>query len=224
MAAGAIALGLLLWVTNSRSIRVMGPPKDPFNLPRATLRTQTPPPAPTGTPPPRPSIDMSQVHHGTTVLGLLFTVVAVLVGVIVVAAVAYYVYRLVRFRQERPRAAGFDTLPDVAASVVDDAEAQLAALATGEPRNAIVACWLRLEEVVAGAGLPRRPSETSAQFTTRVLGSLHVDADALQELARLYRVARFSTHDLGEPDRDHAVTLLRRVHDDLQRVEAGERP
>lgn len=221
MGAGAAALVLLLWVTSSRSVRVMGPPQDPFDIHHHTIQPITPPPQPSGTPPSRTSIDMSRVHHGSTVFGVLFTIVAVLVAAAVVAAVVYYVYRLVRFRRERPRDAGFDTLPDVAAQVVDDRDAQLAALGHGQPRNAIVACWLRLEEAVAGAGLPRRPSETSAEFTTRVLAGLSVDAGAIHELARLYRVARFSTHDLGETDRDRAVAALRRLHDDLEQATCG---
>lgn len=220
--AGAGALTLLLWVTSSRPVTVLGPPQDPFELPRATVRPRTPGPQPSGTPPPQPSIDMSKVHDGSTVFGLLLTILAVLVAVLVVAAVAYYVYRLVRFRRDRPRETAFEVLPDVATSVVEDAESQFAALAEGRPRNAIVACWLRLEEAVAGAGLPRRPSETSAEFTARVLTGLAVDPDSVHELAHLYRVARFSTHDLGEADRDRAVSALRLTHEGLQRV--GETP
>jgi hypothetical protein len=216
--AGAGALALLLWVTSSGSVTVLGPPQDPFALPHATIQPRTAPLRPTGTPPPQPTIDMSKAHEGPTVFGLLLTILAVLVAVVVAAAVAYYVYRLVRFRRDRPREAAFEALPDVAASVVEDAESQFAALAEGRPRNAIVACWLRLEEAVASAGLPRRPSETSAEFTTRVLAGLSVDPDSVHELAHLYRVARFSTHDLGEDDRDRAVSALRRTHDELQHV------
>jgi hypothetical protein len=88
----------------------------------------------------------------------------------------------------------------------------LAALAQGSPRNAIVECWLRLEEDVAAAGLPRHVSETSAEFTTRVLGWYAIDPAPIADLAALYREARFSRHELGQGERDRALVALRRVH------------
>ena len=89
-----------------------------------------------------------------------------------------------------------------------DVEAQLAALAHGSPRNAIVACWLRLEDDVAAAGLPRHVAETSAEFTTRVLASYSLDPSAVIELAALYREARFSLHTMEQADRDRALVAL----------------
>ena len=219
-AAGIAALGLLLWVTSSRPVQVMGAPRDPFEIHRATVRPPTRTLTPSTAPTPR-ALPTASPRHGLSIVGVLVEILAVLVGAAVLFAFVYYVVRLVRYRLERPREEAFEALPDVADSVVDDAESQLAALAEGEPRNAIVACWLRLEETVSTAGLPRRPSETSAEFTARVLVRRAVDADAIQELARLYRVARFSTHALGEPERHRAVTALRRLHADLAR--SGDR-
>ncbi len=222
-AAGTVVLGLLLWVTSSRPVTVLGSPRDPFELPRATIQpvTRTQPAGPTRTP---TVLETAPPAHGGTLVGLLLEILAVLVVVTVLGAFAYYVVRLWRYRQERPREEAFETLPDVADSVVEDAESQFAALAEGQPRNAIVACWLRLEEAVASSGLPRRPSETSAEFTARVLDDRSLDADAIHELAELYRVARFSTHALGEPDRHRAVEALRRLHADLVTTRrAGER-
>jgi hypothetical protein len=79
-----------------------------------------------------------------------------------------------------------------------------------------VACWLRLEQVIAAAGFPRHRSETSAEFTVRVLKVLDVDPRAISALARLYREARFSTHELGEDARTTAESALLRLHEDLQ--------
>jgi hypothetical protein len=107
-------------------------------------------------------------------------------------------------------------LPDVEVAVELDVEAQLAALASGTPRNAIVACWLQLEEDVADAGLPRRASETSAEFTTRVLATYSIDESPIEELAALYREARFSRHELGQRERERALAALRRLHDTLR--------
>lgn len=117
-----------------------------------------------------------------------------------------------QWRRPDPGDGDFDVLPDVAAAVVDEAEAQRTALMTGAPRNAIVQCWLRLERDVATAGLPRRPADTSAEFTERVLARYSVDAAAIRELAALYREARFSEHPLGEEARRAALAALDRLH------------
>ena len=86
----------------------------------------------------------------------------------------------------------FDVLEpvDLAAAVAADAAAQRAALAGGTPRNGIVECWLRLEAVIADAGVPRRQSDTSAELTERVLAARAVDPAAIRTLSSLYREAR----------------------------------
>ena len=111
----------------------------------------------------------------------------------------------------------FDVLPDIAQSVADDAAEQRAALLRGTPRNAIVECWQRLEDVVAAAGLPRNRADTSTEFTHRVLASYSLDEAAVLTLADLYREARFSTHDMSSSDRLTAVDALDAIHDGLRR-------
>jgi hypothetical protein len=117
----------------------------------------------------------------------------------------------------------FEVLPevDVARSVTDDADAQRAALQRGAPRNAIVECWLRLEDVVSAAGLSRNPADTSAEFTTRVLASYALDPTAVLRLSELYREARFSTHEMDEAQRDAAVDALDSIHDGLRSSVGG---
>lgn len=110
-----------------------------------------------------------------------------------------------------------DVLVDVATSVSADAAEQRAALRRGRPRNAIIECWLRLEAAVTAAGVHREPSDTSAEFTERVLAAHHVDAVALANLAALYREARFSEHEMGEDARSAAIEALDAVHAGLGR-------
>ena len=100
----------------------------------------------------------------------------------------------------------------MAAAIVEEAAAQRAALLTGEPRNAIVRCWLQLENDVAAVGLTRDPSDTSAEFTARVVGRYTVDRDAIDDLAALYREARFSRHPIDESARRAALDALDRLH------------
>jgi len=81
-------------------------------------------------------------------------------------------------------------------------------LLSGEPRNAIVACWVQLEDACARIGLRRGPAETSMEFTQRVLTTYAVGRGPIDDLADLYREARFSEHVLTEEHRDRAVTAL----------------
>ena len=119
-------------------------------------------------------------------------------------------------RRRRRPSADFDVLDDVAASVTADADAQLAALHRGVPRNAIVECWLRLEAAVIAAGVDRAPADTSAELAERVLSTHHVDRAAISALAALYREARFSEHSMGEESRSAAIEALDAVHDGLR--------
>ena len=156
----------------------------------------------------------------------------IVVGVMIVGAIALLVALIVLFRNRalrprlRRRASSLGVpgtpLPDVGAAVRDDVEQQYAALRTGAPRNAIVACWIRLEDAVISAGLHVRGSETSTELTHRVLATYLVDDTALVRLAALYREARFSRHDITESMRDEAVDALGRLHEGLTKPAASE--
>ncbi len=106
----------------------------------------------------------------------------------------------------------FDLLDEVAAAIAADADKQRALLERGEARNAIVACWLRLEQVITDAGLDRRPSDTAQEFTARVLNRFQVDAESADRLAALYLEARFSSHEMTEQQRNEAIDALDAIH------------
>ena len=102
------------------------------------------------------------------------------------------------------------------AEAVREADAELRdTLTGGSPRNAIVACWVRLEATVGRAGVPRRPAETSIELTTRVVAEHMVDAAAIDRLGELYREARFSAHELGESHRLTAIASLAELQNQL---------
>lgn len=84
------------------------------------------------------------------------------------------------------------------------------------PRNAIVACWLQLEEDVAASGLARETWETSVEYSTRVVAAGSVDRGPIEALAALYREARFSEHLMGEEHRRAAADALGRVRASLE--------
>jgi hypothetical protein len=153
---------------------------------------------------------------------LLLTAIELVVAALVIWAL-YYLLRFawrqiprVRTRTvPRPSLASLPPLPD---ELVESAERRAALLREGSPRNAIVACWVDLEDSASAAGLPREPSETSAEYTIRVLHTWDIAPDALGGLAELYREARYSRHPLTEEHRSQAIARLEVVHEDLRRV------
>ena len=221
--SAAVGAGLLLlvWAT------VSGPPQ----LFRATGRSlgprflepaePTPPAPPAPTPDPHPLRILGQrspVPDLRWVGELLLWTGALLLALGIALGVAW-LWRHRWHRPERPAARDFDVLPAaVSRALLRDAGARLAAIGEGSPRNAVVECWLGLERAVADAGLPREPWETSAELTLRVLKTLDVDPRAIATLARLFREARFSEHELGEEARTAAREALQQLYVDLESV------
>jgi hypothetical protein len=209
--AGGAALGLALvaLVASSR-------PLDMFHEPTTTRFPRFDPEPP---PLPRGQFDASPSPNEGLNLPLLTPGVerfAVMLLLLMLAA--YIVYRTrLWFQDLEPEEPDFDVLPDVQAALAEAAEEQRQELLTGSPRNAIVACWVRLEEVVERAGLPRDRTETSTEFTARVLSTYVVDRSAIDTLAALYREARFSAHELSEPHRRRAIAALDELHAQLRR-------
>lgn len=212
--AGVALTVLLVSVSTAGEVRLWhaAPPGRAANV-EPTLETT--PPA-TTSPPVSPDQAGDQIE-----LPKWVSVVVQLVALLAAIVLAVLVLRALWHR--RPRLswrtaaadADFDVLPDIARSLRADAADQRAALANGAPRNAVVECWLRLEAVVATAGLPRHPADTSTEFTSRVLVAYAVDRAAILELSALYREARFSTHELGEAERTRAIEALDALHDGL---------
>jgi len=98
--------------------------------------------------------------------------------------------------------------PTAMADAVDEG---LAALRSGPADEVIVACWVRLEDAAAGAGVARGVGETPAELAGRVLADLHAPSRAVDELLTRYRLARYSHHPLDEDDRIVAIRSLEQV-------------
>ena len=132
---------------------------------------------------------------------------ALLLAVVVVLAI-----RVIRRRRRAAPPESAREAPDRALLTDRRAAHQARMLRKGSPREAIIATWLDLERLVAAAGVPRRPSETSSELVVRVLDDREVPAAALTDLAALFREARFSTHELTEALRERAAGDLDAVH------------
>ena len=151
----------------------------------------------------------------------------VLGGIALALLLAAVVVLAIRVNHRRRRAAPPESAreaPDRALLTDRRAARQARMLREGSPREAIIATWLDLERLVAAAGVPRRPSETSSELVVRVLDDREVPAAALTDLAALFREARFSTHELTEALRERAAGDLDAVHAALGARGRGAEP
>lgn len=117
--------------------------------------------------------------------------------------------------------------PEVSASAVDDAVAAAAAELEGDrdPRDAVIAAWLRLEAGAAAAGVARRPAQTPTEFTRAVLAGATGgrEAEAVDDLLHLYHRARFGRRPLPPDAGEQAARALDRVAAALRRTRTPAR-
>ncbi|MFG2047094.1 DUF4129 domain-containing protein [Micromonospora sp. NPDC048935] len=156
-------------------------------------------------------------------------VAMVLLGLALLAALGYLTWVLVRgalrrttraLPAQRARRTAEGTAREVAAALdaglveLDDRDT--------DPRVAVIACWVRLEEAAAAAGVPRLAGDTPTDLVSRLLRGdpaagipAIVSADVLAEFAHVYREARYATRPVDERTRDQARAALRRLRGEL---------
>lgn len=124
-----------------------------------------------------------------------------------------------------PTPVSVPALPEVPQELLGQAATdRRTALAEGEPRNAIVACWVQLQESLERAGILAQPWQSPTEYVTAVLSRWSVQPSALAQLAAGYREARFSDHPIDEAARARAIDALDQVHADLQSAAEARRP
>ena len=148
----------------------------------------------------------------TTGLAKVWWVLGGIALTLLLAVVVVLAIRVIRRRRRAAPPESARTAPGRALLTDRRAAHQARMLREGSPREAIIATWLDLERLVAAAGVPRRPSETSSELVVRVLDDREVPAAALTDLAALFREARFSTHEPTEALRERAAGDLDAVH------------
>ncbi|MFI0792879.1 DUF4129 domain-containing protein [Micromonospora rubida] len=165
----------------------------------------------------------------------LGTVAVALLGLAIAVALGYLTWTLVRGVARRTTRAlpssRARTAEGTAREVVAALDAGLVELddADVDPRTAVIACWVRLEEAADAAGVARRTGDTSTDLVTRLLRGdpeagipAIVSADVLAEFAHVYRGARYATRPVDQRTRDQARAALRRLRGELTAVAAGE--
>jgi hypothetical protein len=108
---------------------------------------------------------------------------------------------------------GLDEFVAGAARAMDQA---LWTIRRGDVQHAIVACWVRLEDLAAEVGVTRTPSDTSAELATRLLAEVQVSHDPVQRLEALYREARFSMHPMTGTAAAQAQADLQQIRRELR--------
>jgi hypothetical protein len=175
-------------------------------LPPGPVRTQTPARQQSGTPAPRGTAHEVRIDLSWLLVALV--VLAVIIGLALL-------WRL-RRRPARPlELPPLDTVgvaetsevhadqgpepePEQVRRGLDRAAEVLAE--PREPRDAIEAAWVGLEEGAADSGVRRLPAETPAEFAARVVARVAADRDAAARLLALYLRARFSSAPVTTAD------------------------
>ncbi|MFY1636042.1 DUF4129 domain-containing protein [Solwaraspora sp. WMMB335] len=183
---------------------------------------QQPQPAPTYQPPPDDfaAAEQQQIASWIPVLAAAFC------GITVLVVIGLALWSLLRdLFSSRHRRALASTLrrrrsgpgPASAAEVVAAVDAGLVELsdADADPRRAVIACWVRLEQAAAAAGTPRQVGDTPTDLVTRLLAGHAISAEVLSAFAAVYRQARYARRAVHEQTRVQAQSALRRLRGEL---------
>ncbi|MFC4148314.1 DUF4129 domain-containing protein [Micromonospora mangrovi] len=188
-------------------------------------------PAPSIPVEPRDGAEATQAHIPHWILDA----VLVLLALAILLAIGYLVWTLVtgalrRTTRAVPVARARRSAEGTAREVVAALDAGLVELddRSTDPRTAVIACWVRLEEAAEEAGVPRLAGDTPTDLVSRLLRGDPVagvpaiaSADVLDGFAHVYREARYATHTVDERMRDQARAALRRLRGELTALATG---
>lgn len=136
---------------------------------------------------------------------------AIVVVALAVIGIAAYV---LASRRRKMRLAAEEGVAEAVAESLEETLDDLRA--EPDPRRAVIAAFARLERALASSGLPRVPAETAEEYVGRVLARLEVERTAVRELTDLFAEAKFSQHRIDAGMKEHAISALERVRDDLR--------
>jgi hypothetical protein len=85
-----------------------------------------------------------------------------------------------------------------------------------EPRQAIIACYARMEHLLEDHGVPALRHLTPQEYMGAALRGLDLPLDAFAGLIRLFELARYSLHPLDDAARATAIAHLERLAAHLQ--------
>jgi hypothetical protein len=205
-------------------------------IPPAAQNVPWVPDYPTGQPSPSYPVEPRDAAEATqaSIPGWIATVAVGLLALLVLVVLGFLVWSLVQGAIRRTtRALPVDRTRRTAQGTADEVVAALDAGlvelddADTDPRTAVIACWVRLEEAAAAAGVPRYAGDTPTDLVTRLLRGddatgvpTIVSADVLAAFAHVYREARYATRAVDKQMRAQARSALRRLRGELTAGEA----
>jgi hypothetical protein len=205
----------LLFVTALAATR-SAPQLDQINQAEPTIAPLLPTRAAEASQAPQPPEAASGLPDwvGSVALVLIAILVLVMLWVVVWALLRDQIKRRAR---KGGRGKGARREPRTAEELVAALDAGLEELsdADRDPRRAVIACWVRLEQAAAAAGTPRHPGDSPTDLVGRLLSEQRVDAGVLAALLDVYRQARYTTHTVDDQMRQQARQALERLRADL---------
>lgn len=88
----------------------------------------------------------------------------------------------------------------------------------GELREVVLRCYRTMVLLFASRGVVQAPHHTAREFEGRALAGLGVSRENITRLTSLFEEARYSTHAIGQAQRDEAISTLAAIRGE---VEAG---
>ncbi|MBM3223297.1 MAG: DUF4129 domain-containing protein [Candidatus Tectomicrobia bacterium] len=80
-----------------------------------------------------------------------------------------------------------------------------------DPRQAIIACYARLEHLLEDYGVPAAAHLTPQEYMGHALQGLDLPTQAFAGLVKLFELARYSLHPLDDTARTAAITYLEQL-------------
>jgi hypothetical protein len=224
LAVGLLLLGAAMAaLLATPQIRPVGGPKQKLPTLDPTNFKTVPPVAPAGQGAPSPPGHPVGIQVPEWLLGIAqILLVAAFVGILVL--VGWLVLKR-GLRPKERKLIEVTTDPQVAReNVIAAVDAGLSQLddSDADPRRAVIACWVRLEQAAAAAGTPRQPGDTPTDLVARLLAEHQVSAAVLFPLAEVYRLARYATHTVDTTMRDQARAALGQLRAELSRTGARQ--
>lgn len=155
-----------------------------------------------------PAIPVVSVPWLGWLLGLLGLVAGL--ASLALALVLLFAERIADWLERRNRPSPAEPLREAVDESLDDLAGE------PDPRTAIIRCYRRFERFAAGARVPRAPWQTSSEFVLEALARLALPRASVEQLTRLFELARFSDHPLESVERDGARACLEEIRTALE--------
>lgn len=167
----------------------------------------------------------SPLSIGALIATLLFWVTGLVVAFLALRALIRYLVGLQLQSWRRSTEGDLSVqISDALQEAVELAAFEAESALPGQASDAVVTCWVLLEDAAARVGTPRVAPQTPTEFTVALLAEHQADRRAVDTLLRLYHQARFSPTPLPDRAAGDAGRALRAISASLSAARArGDR-